>query len=171
MGESGEMQTRCDEEEVSVAVNIAHVLEEEILDARSPYRVWADRFGICLSTLCAVHCILTPVMILALPSLGFVGLLEFHETFHHVLLVVLPLLAIAAFVPGFLRHRDRRVFYWSAPGFLMIALAGLVFGEPHRLVPTVVSVVGSLFLIQAHLTNRRLCACCRSPGCSSRQPK
>jgi hypothetical protein len=95
-------------------------------------------------------------MIVLLPSLN---LIAYHEVFHDGLLVVLPILALLAFVPGYLRHRNHRVFYWAVPGFLLIAVAGLGFAEPHRMMPTVISVTGSFLLVNAHLFNRRLCAC------------
>ena len=130
--------------------------------------LWADRVGICLSTLCLIHCLLTPVIFLLLPALNF-GF--FHHQVHVVLFFVLPLVALVAFVPGYRRHRNLQVFAWALPGFALI-LAGIldlqpIFGEEYT--EMVLSVAGSLFLIRAHLLNRRLCACCaghRSAGAS-----
>jgi hypothetical protein len=127
--------------------------------AKSQMRLWADRVGVFLSAACAIHCLLTPFMILALPSLG---LFELHHQFHETLLVILPLVALLAFIPGYLNHRDRRIFFWAAPGFALIASVAFLFEHTHDILPTIVSIAGSLCLIQAHLLNRRLCACCGS---------
>lgn len=121
-------------------------------------RRMADRLGICLSGLCVIHCLLTPLLFIFLPS---VQLLEFHETFHRVLLLALPLLALLAFVPGYLRHRDPQVFAWSLPGFGLLVALTLAF-EGTGWIETALSVTGSLLLIQAHRINRRLCACCET---------
>lgn len=117
---------------------------------------WADRFGVVLSSVCAVHCILTPVVFLLLPSLH---LAEFHESFHHTLLVILPLLALVAFVPGYRGHRDLRVFMWAFPGFALILASAFFFEHSHELMPTVLSVAGSISLVRAHLLNRHLSVC------------
>jgi hypothetical protein len=124
---------------------------------------FADGLGICLSGLCAIHCLLTPVVILLLPSFHFFhayALHEFHDWFHVVLLGVLPVVALVAFVPGFLRHRDVRVFGWSIPGFAAIAMPGIAFHD-NLWLSTPFMIVGSLFLIRAHVLNRHLCACCQ----------
>lgn len=126
----------------------------------------ADRLGICLSALCLVHCLLTPVLILLLPSLQLVDAHgaeggHAHETFHLALLLVLPILAVMAFIPGYRRHGDKRVFAWAAPGLILVALVAIFF-EDISWTGSLISVAGSLMLIRAHVINRRLCACCET---------
>ena len=125
--------------------------------ATSKMRSVADKLGICLSGLCLIHCLLTPVAMLLLPS---IQVLSLHEFVHEGLLFVLPVLAILAFVPGYRRHRNWRVFAWALPGFALIMFSGLVMEHGVGLVQTSVTIAGSAFLIQAHAVNRRLCACC-----------
>lgn len=116
----------------------------------------ADKIGIVLSGLCVVHCLLTPFVILLIPSLE---LASYHDLFHDVLLGVLPLVALSAFIPGYRRHRNFEVFLWSLPGLAMVAIGALVFHE--QVVGQVLfSIAGSLLLIKAHLVNRALCTCC-----------
>jgi hypothetical protein len=132
--------------------------------------VWADRFGICLSALCVIHCVLTPFFLLALPSLQTFEALSAHshENFHHVMLIIVPLLAILAFIPGFLRHRNARVFLWAIPGLILIAVGALVF-ESTPWVESAITIAGSFFLIRSHLINRELCACCGTGHGQSRR--
>jgi hypothetical protein len=120
---------------------------------------WADRAGIILSVLCAIHCFLTPILILSFPATQNLFHGDAHEKFHLILLGILPLIAIAAFIPGFRRHRNWQVFAWSLPGLAMIATVALFLNEVSW-VSTTVSILGSAFLIQSHRINRRLCACC-----------
>jgi hypothetical protein len=122
----------------------------------------ADRLGICLSGLCLIHCILTPFVLLALPSLAVASFEnEGHHLLHEVLLVILPVLALAAFIPGFRRHRDLRVFYWSVPGIALLAIAVTIFHD-NMWIQSGITISGSIFLIRAHVLNRHLCACCES---------
>src|SRR3712207_3783581 len=78
------------------------------LQPRTRLQVLADRAGICLSAICIVHCILTPVILLALPAFQFFE--WYHESLHVIFAVIIPLLALAAFVPGYRLHGEKRVF-------------------------------------------------------------
>ncbi|HVK60147.1 MAG TPA: MerC domain-containing protein [Bdellovibrionales bacterium] len=120
----------------------------------------ADKLGICLSGLCLVHCLLTPVVLIALPSLTLVSF-ESHHIFHEVLLVILPIVALAAFIPGFRRHGDKRVFFWSVPALALMAVAVTVFHDAIW-IQAGLTITGSILLIKAHMLNRHLCACCES---------
>ena len=124
-------------------------------------RNWADLLGLGLSVLCLIHCLLTPILLILLPSLSFLTSESEHEWLHRILLAVLPLLALAAFVPGYFRHRDKRVFYWGLPGIVLLAIGVVVF-EGQIGAQASVTIAGSLFLIRSHLLNRELCACCET---------
>ena len=124
----------------------------------------ADRLGICLSALCVVHCLLTPVLLIALPSVQWLpSIAPFlgHERYHLIMLIVLPVLAVLAFIPGYRLHRDVRVFIWAAPGIVAIALGALLF-EGQVWLEAGASIAGSLMLIRAHMLNRVLCSCCET---------
>lgn len=117
----------------------------------------ADRLGICLSALCVIHCLAMPLAIALVPALQ----LSFsHDVFHLLLIVILPALALLAFVPGYRKHRDLRAFLWALPGVVLIVV-GAGFEEDY-VMQALFSVPGSLCLIRAHWLNRHLCACCRS---------
>lgn len=119
---------------------------------------WFDKLGVWLSGLCLIHCVGTVVLIAALPMLQFDE--HLHESFHIILAVVLPLVALIAFIPGFRRHHDKRVI---ALGVLGVALIIYGAAEPYNgLEHTMIAVVtslGSLALITAHMRNRRLNKC------------
>jgi len=121
------------------------------------FRNLADRLGICLSVLCILHCLAVPIGIALIPALQAI---VDHDFFHYVLVLVLPALAVMAFIPGFRKHRDMRVFYWSLPGMALIALT-VWFHESHA-TQALFSIPGSLCLIRAHWINRHLCVCCHS---------
>lgn len=129
--------------------------------SRTALQLLADKAGICLSVICIVHCILTPVILLSLPAMHLFD--WWHNSLHVIFAVIIPLLALAAFIPGYKLHGDSRVFKISLIGFALI-IAGITI--PHELdiewLEPVLSVAGSIFLVRAHLINRNLCACCRT---------
>lgn len=111
-----------------------------------------DKWGIWLSGLCMVHCVLTPIVLLALPMMTFLA----TEWVHIVLACVLPLVAFGAFLPGFRRHRDWVVIELGLIGLVFIIFAAI---DPFHILNEVtegaVTSCGSLSLIAAHLRNRR----------------
>lgn len=116
-----------------------------------------DKIGIFLSTLCAIHCLLTPLLVLALPVLGQ----AFEATWVHwtMALVIVPV-GVFAFWSGYKHHKQNKVFGLGLVGLLLVA-AGSVL--PHEMVEfreyDLVTIVGSILLVTAHVLNRRACQC------------
>lgn len=116
-----------------------------------------DKVGIFLSTLCAVHCLLTPFLILALPVMG-----EFFESeWAHILLAlfVVPV-GLFAFFSGYRHHQQKGVLALGVVGLLFITGASFL---PHEMVEVaefdVVTISGSVLVLFAHILNRRACLC------------
>lgn len=120
---------------------------------RPASRSW-DRAGLLLSGLCAVHCLLMPLLLVLLPLHGAHAL---HDAWH-------PATA-ALLVPVTLRAAQRGGSPGSA-GLLWggLAIVGLSL-VAHDLLDEIagvgLSLVGSLFLIAGHGCNLR-CACSSS---------
>lgn len=70
----------------------------------SPY--WADPVGVCLSSLCAIHCLAGPLLVTTLPLAGLGFLIDERTE----LLFVLASLTLAAgsLAWGFHIHRQQR---------------------------------------------------------------
>ncbi|GEM_PF-253525 len=116
-----------------------------------------NKIGIVLSGICALHCLITPVLLFAIPVLG--GFFE-NSWFHIILaLGVLPV-GLFAFWKGYQHHRKISILGFGLMGMTFIISAALV---PHEWVEwkeiDVVTVIGSLFLISAHILNQRACQC------------
>lgn len=117
---------------------------------RPASRRW-DRAGLLLSGLCAVHCLLMPLLLLVLPLHGAHAL---HDAWHPV--------TAALLIPVTLRAA-RRGDSPSSAGLLWGGLALIGLGlVAHDLLDEIAGVgltlVGSLFLIAGHRCNLR-CAC------------
>lgn len=110
-----------------------------------------DRVGIIVSATCILHCLLTPIAIIALPMiLNFgVGGEELH------LLFATLAIPIAAFSlgKGYKYHGQKRPIFYAVPGIILLWLAMLVH-EPHWLESVLTSIGASLIII-SHVLNHR----------------
>lgn len=115
-----------------------------------------DRAAISASMLCMVHCLATPVLLIALPVLSstFMADEEFHR---FILMFLLPVSVVALFI-GCRRHKDRGVLLLGGLGLVSLILAAWLghdlLGESGEKVATVISGV---ILALGHLRNYRLC--------------
>ena len=117
-----------------------------------------DKLGIGLSIVCAFHCIFTPVLMVFLPIMGRYYLA--HPLFHIVLALLILPVGTYSFWQGFRHHRNGKVFGFGIPGLLLVTLIPyLVHRHQLSLDEKKWMVVGSIFLIVAHLLNRWSCAC------------
>ena len=82
---------------------------------------WFDWLGVAASFGCAIHCAAMPFVITFLPVLGLSFLAD--EGFHQVTVGVCLVLAAAAFVPGWRRHRRFLPAGIAAAGLALISTA------------------------------------------------
>ncbi len=143
---------------------------------------WMDHLGIGLAVICAVHCLVTPVLVIFLPLLA--STFWSDHTFHlWMLALVLPLTGFSVFL-GCRKHRDRWVLLFSVSGIALL-LVGVLFGFNslpisqvpghhghlhHSILPLFVfphgweslfTTCGGISLIFSHVRNYRLCRHCR----------
>lgn len=95
---------------------------ESVTNIRS--HKWLDSIAIGMSMLCAIHCLITPVLIVFLPILATTFWV--HENFHlWMLFFVIPTTTAAVFM-GCRQHKDRLIPILSAFGLLFL-VAVVVF--------------------------------------------
>ncbi|GHE94180.1 MerC domain-containing protein [Thalassotalea profundi] len=115
-----------------------------------------DRIGITATSLCALHCILLPVILPALPLLGF-GFLADH-VWEHVFLILTAILGSIAMLSGFKRyHRKLYPFY-------LLILGVVVYWQKHdfsEAAQPYIIVLGAVLIIGAHFLNIKLCNNCK----------
>lgn len=114
-----------------------------------------DRVGIWTSSLCALHCLLLPILITVLP---FVSASFFAEAwFEKTILSLSMIIGFWALLTGFYRYHRQLYPLYS------LLLGGLIywnkdmFGEAYEPL-TVVS--GALLIVAAHVINIKLCKSC-----------
>lgn len=121
----------------------------------------ADGIGILGSLACAVHCILTPLILVAGPMLP--AYFSVDESFHAMLLLMILPASVLSFGLGCWRHKDRTVLVLG-----LVGLAGLTFPvvAPHGVIGEVserwLTLGSAAVLISAHVRNFKRC---RSDAC------
>ena len=138
---------------------------------------WMDRLGMGLALVCAIHCLLTPVLVVCLPLIATTFWSD--ESFHlWMLALVVPLTAASMFL-GCRNHRDKLMLCFAIMGVGFL-LGGIFYGfshghhghAHHTLLPvslfphgleSFLTTMGGGLLVLAHIRNYRLC---RKSSCS-----
>lgn len=124
--------------------------------SRENTRALADQISIGLSAICAVHCLVLPIVVGVAPTLGALSM--GHGQFHALLLTVVIPLSGLALSAGWLRHRDGRVLLFGLLGLsLMLTAATVAHDVLGHEGERWLSVSGALLLALGHLRNYRRC--------------
>lgn len=122
---------------------------------QSDPRAGADALAAALSGLCLVHCLLWPLLLLALPALALTvhgGLLQGAGFHWGVLVAALPVSGWALYL-GFGRHHDLWPALLALAGFVVMAAGAIAHG--HGAPEAWLSVIGGLLVVVAHWRNWR----------------
>tara|TARA_B110000503_G_scaffold100997_1_gene151017 strand:- start:217 stop:621 length:405 start_codon:yes stop_codon:yes gene_type:complete len=123
-----------------------------------------DRLGIWASSLCALHCLLLPILI---PLIPFVSASFFaQDWFERSILSLSMIIGFWGLFSGFYRYHRQLYPLYS------LVLGGLIywnkdmFGESYE--PFTIAV-GAFLIVGAHLVNLKLCQSCEDcdSGCAS----
>ena len=146
---------------------------------------WLDSLAISMSMICAVHCLLTPVLIALLPIISTTFWV--HENFHlWMVFLVVPTTSLAVFM-GCRQHKDKAVAILSVVGLACIVGVAIYQYSFHAAQPltdcgacpvcaqqgsgsflnptTIFNCTGGLFLAFAHFRNFRLCRSAKCEEC------
>lgn len=92
---------------------------------------WLDSLAVGMSMMCAIHCLVTPALIIFLPLLATTFWV--HQDFHlWMMLLVLPTTGFAMFL-GCRKHKDKWVLALGVAGLLIlsaVAVHGSFLGVP-----------------------------------------
>lgn len=117
-----------------------------------------DRFGIGVSGVCAIHCLIFPVIISILPLWSFVPIL--HDWVHPIFVIsIIPIVYFASRRS----HFDITITSILLIGFIFV-LAGWILGHFWLGIhfETVMTVLGSVLLITGHWLNYRHHQSCKN---------
>ena len=116
-----------------------------------------DQVGIGLSFLCAIHCLVTPFFILAMPFMARYYLA--HPYFHIIMAVLIVPVGLFALWSGYRHHRNQKVLLFGLPGLAIVGLIPLFHNLVNPVSEPFVVTFGSILLITAHVINRKSCRC------------
>ncbi|MEH6723530.1 MAG: MerC domain-containing protein [Qipengyuania sp.] len=117
--------------------------------AISPIRRRLDRAGILLSGACAIHCLLSIVLV---SGLGLGGELFLSPEIHRAGLLVATLIAGVAIGWGALRHRVAAPFVVAMTG---LTFMGAALAVPHGVKEAVLTIIGVALVSLGHILNLR----------------
>lgn len=118
-----------------------------------------DGLGACVSSLCLVHCLSLPLLLAFAPTLAHA--IPGDEVVHRLLALVVMSVGVPSFWSGFRRHRKPLVLVAGLAGMGTI-LGALMLGDLFKshAAEIATTMLGSLLLTTAHLTNRTFCRRC-----------
>ena len=112
-----------------------------------------DHIGIILSCACVVHCFALPVLI------ATQLLTSESDLFHEMMIALTLVISGHALWHGWKKHCHHIVLFFGALGLVSMITA---LGTP-PFAESVMTTIGGLFIISAHLFNMRLSKnCCKS---------
>lgn len=115
-------------------------------------RFW-DKLGICTSTLCLIHCIVPPVLMLFLP-LNSAEIFDI-EFVHDIFAVVVIGSVLIAIYPHFKSKQHQDIIGFASIGIILIVSA--IFAHSFSEIShTILTMIGSAFLITSHVKNIKI---------------
>jgi hypothetical protein len=115
------------------------------------------KWGMWLSGLCAIHCMLTPLVVVALPYAGFT--VHGNHTFEYILLMFSFIFALTTTLRSYLKvHHQFSVVLCMLSGFAIVVFGHLSFSG---VTETILSVTGSALIIYSLFKNQSLLKSCR----------
>ncbi|WP_254514892.1 MerC domain-containing protein [Novosphingobium sp. G106] len=108
-----------------------------------------DRVGVVLSGLCALHCVLSIVLV---SVLGLGGEILLTPAIHEIGLALAIAVGVVTLGLGVLRHRQAGPLLIGAGGISLMSLALLV---PHGPKEAMLTIAGVALVATAHIRNLR----------------
>lgn len=143
------------------------------LSLAPPPALW-NGLGIGASSLCIAHCLLTPLLLVALPAAGLAVLED--EAVHRTLVLSVAAIGAVAFGAGYARHGKGALLALPALGLALLAVAAFggeeTIGESGE---TLLTMLGGAVMVGSHWLNQSFCRacarCCDEPQCGAATPE
>lgn len=113
-----------------------------------------DIAGVFASTLCMVHCILLPLVLALLPVIA--KPLMANDYLHVGLAGFVLSFCLMAYLPGYFKHKDKRLLYIGALGLSLVFFATFQAHELGEIGEIGILTVGNILIVFGHLLNRKL---------------
>ena len=114
-----------------------------------------DQTSIGLSLACAVHCLLVPVLLVAVPSLASLPLES--ETFHVWMIVAVLPFSTFALTLGCKKHKRYKILILGLLGLTSLVLALVLEGLVGQAGEKLLTLLGAGLIAWGHIANYKLC--------------
>lgn len=128
----------------------------------------SDQFAIGLSAVCAIHCVVLPVLMVMLPSLASLPLQ--NEAFHLWMVIIVVPTSVYALFMGCKQHKRYRLLVFGLVGIALLVSAVVIGEETLGIWEKVITLTGAMILATGHYLNFRECrkhSHCEHNHCSS----
>lgn len=121
-------------------------------EMKTELKEW-DRTGALLSSLCALHCLVTPFVTLSLPL--WVYSIHYSPVHLFISVFIFPI-AIYSFWTGYKRHENKLILLLGGLGLILLSI-GLISPTSRDQLRwnDVMTIIGSVALVSGHFLNRR----------------
>ncbi|WP_288412232.1 MerC domain-containing protein [uncultured Sphingomonas sp.] len=110
-----------------------------------------DGFAVTASMLCLIHCLILPILLIALPVLA--TMLVVPEAFHTIAFAIALPTSILAMASGHARHHRFGPAMLAAAGLMLLGIGA--FAIDSETAERIVTSVGAVTLAVAHVLNWR----------------
>ncbi len=115
-----------------------------------------DMLGVGASSICAIHCLLLPLVIGFLPMAcsQYMG----HPLTHKLLAAPVLLFCLTAVIPGYLKHRSIPILMLMLSGLSLVLFATFSAAIlPGEIWEIAIISIGNCLVIGSHFLNRMCC--------------
>ncbi len=132
----------------------------------SSFRSVASRSSVFFSSICLVHCLATPFIVLAVPSLS----VFFSDTLEWVLILSVVPMSLAAFLPTWWKHKNLGLAVRFSAGLALVLISQFLFHQHTHTslslqVPGMASMaIGAVLMAYSIYKNNRHTHVCDVPG-------
>ena len=117
-----------------------------------------DNLGVTISTICLIHCILLPLLILFFPIISLYYIMnEVHEWIFLSLSTVIGFYSLCL---GHKQHKSLSSLKILVFGFLFMFISKIFDDSNNDLYHTLFVLAGGVLIIFSHILNKKLCNAC-----------
>ena len=128
-----------------------HLLSQE------RWKDFIDVLSIIAPIICLFDCIVLPAMAILLPFVSVKQMM--HGISDQMIALIVLGICMTAILPGFLRHRNRRVLILFGSGISLLFFVSFAGERLDQAVHVAMTLAVSFLLIKANLENKKLLAC------------
>lgn len=107
--------------------------------------------------ICLIDCIILPLVAILLPFVSFGQFM--HGLSDQAIGLAVITICMAAIVPGFLKHRSKRVLVLFSSGVTLMFFVSFLGEQLDHFVHAAMTVCVSFLLIKANMENKKLLSC------------